>query len=559
MSTLVERASKDARDQLEKPDRAGWFLVTAVALIVAYAPLLYQHGVLLWLRPHYQFFPLAILAAGWLGITRYRSLGRLSPGQTEPATIGLTLALGILCGAIALDSPWLAAVSLPILLSSLSYAAGGWTLLRAMLPALVMLGVLVPPPFELDRSLVLWLQRQTTTWSSTLLDLIGVTHLIAGNVVELPGQRLLVDEACSGVNSLFVIVACTLFVIFAERRPLVWALLLLTAAIGWVLLANVLRVFLLTLLKGRYQIDLTTGWKHDVFGFLLFGIALLLIWSTDRFLRFLFSPIDESLLAPESAIPSSAKKVLIDRKPTTFPDGIGLLTSWGLMLPALLLAVLQVDILLADGMVAPNLSPAKSLDQLSGATLPKEWGRWKQVEFETRTRNPGSYFGEVSKTWMYELGRNTAAYSVDYPFPAWHDLTRCYTSQGWVITQEEVHPPEDNRLGFVEVVMNRPGYREGYLIFSQFDRHGEPLHCRLSGAGLSLYRHGRTLERWQKRFYGTTNPNGVELPPVYQVQLFVETFFPLSSQETELCRSFYQQGLLKIRPYLNDDVKGENR
>ena len=126
--------------------------------------------------------------------------------------------------------------------AALLYAVGGARLFRAALPAWLLLWLIIPPPFELDRQLILWLQSLTTRWASAVLDFLGQYHVLAGNVVEIGGRRLFVEEACSGVNSLFSAAACTLFFVFLVRRPPLHAALLLAASVGWVLAANVVRV-----------------------------------------------------------------------------------------------------------------------------------------------------------------------------------------------------------------------------------------------------------------------------------------------------------------------------
>ena len=92
------------------------------------------------------------------------------------------------------------------------------------------------------------------------------------------------------MNSLFSVVGCTLFFVFVNRGSLWLAAVLLISAIAWVLAANVLRVVAVAYLGTIYQLDLGVGWKHEILGFLLFGLALVMVWSTDRLLVFLTAP-----------------------------------------------------------------------------------------------------------------------------------------------------------------------------------------------------------------------------------------------------------------------------
>src|SRR5262249_46720478 len=156
--------------------------------------------------------------------------------------------------------------------------------------------------------------------------------------------------------------------------------------------------------------------------------------------------------------------------------------------------------------------------------------------FEDQSRNPGSAFGEFSRVWTYRRGPNAAVLSLDYPFPAWHDLTRCYTGLGWQIGGEAVHPagaPESGPGGgYVELALTRPGYRAGSLLFCQFNPDGVPLEPRRGGAHLSVHRHESALRRWLGQLDGAgAAPRADPRGPVYQLQLFVESYAPLSRAE----------------------------
>jgi exosortase/archaeosortase family protein len=124
-----------------------------------------------------------------------------------------------------------------------------------------------------------------------VLDVVGVRHLPQGNVIELPGHRLFVDEACSGVNSLFVLFAATAVFVVAARRPLVWSALLLATSAFWAAVANTARVTTIAIAQTRYDLDLSSGWQHQTLGFTTVGLAMLMLVSTDRVLAFLLQPI----------------------------------------------------------------------------------------------------------------------------------------------------------------------------------------------------------------------------------------------------------------------------
>src|SRR5439155_10858871 len=133
-----------------------------------------------------------------------------------------------------------------------------------------------------------------------------------------------------------------------------------------------------------------------------------------------------------------------------------------------------------------------AVQALDTEVLPAQVASWERQGFTTETRNPGSAFGEVSRIWNYRRGQSLGVVSLDYPFPSWHDLTRCYTGQGWRIDEETVHPATataaEGQVGYIEVRMTKPGYRSGYLLYCEFDPQGVVLEPRRGGSYLSVHR-----------------------------------------------------------------------
>jgi exosortase len=506
-------------------------VLVAGAFVLAHLPLLSLHAGQIWLRPHYQFFPLLLVGAAALFALRLRGVGTLSPGPTSAAAALLAAGWLILAAAELLHSSWLGAVAALVTLAATCFAVGGTALLARAWPALLLLAVAVPPPFELDRTLILGLQGLTARWGSGVLDLLGVPHLLAGNVVEVSGRRFLVEEACSGVNSLFSVVAATLFFVLLTRRPPLAACLLVAAGVGWVLVANVLRVVLITYAGVVWGVELGEGWRHTAVGLALFALAMLLVWSTDRLLVFLTATAVEPVPAPEAAVPRTAP---------TVPAVV-----WGVAGAFLLLPCAHLTLYGAERQTETASRQELNPDGLGEESLPPRLGRWRRQGFVAASRNPGSAFGEFSRTWTYHLGGNAGHVSLDYPFPGWHDLTRCYTGQGWVVEEQLLRPGQpDGDEGFVEVRLVRPAYRSGFLLFAQFDGRGTPLEPRRGGAYLSLHRHDSALRRWWRPAEeARTDPPG----PVYQAQLFVESYAPLSPADEGESRALFAHALAALR------------
>jgi exosortase len=516
-----------------------------LCFLAACAPLVLAHARQLWLRPHYQFFPLLLIGAVVLAWSRLRSVPIVPDASLSGAALaGLTWAL--LAGAVLLDSSWLGMVATLIGLAAVIIGAGGRALFRQLLPAWALLWLAVPLPFEYDRTVVLFLQTLTTWCSSDLLDLFGVFHAVSGHVIEVSGRRLLVEQACGGVNSLLSVLACTLFFVFLVRRPPLRAALLVLSALAWVLAANVARVVLVVLLYARRGIDLTAGWRHDALGLFLFSLALGLIWSTDRLLAFLAGPVRSQPPADQEA-PAEARSTPEPGMRWTW------LSSWPFGVAFALLAAAWAALhgSAADPFAAPQ-RPLPVLGRVSAETMPGQVGDCRRTGFAEQARGSGSEFGENSRAWAYRVGPAEGVLSLDYPFPGWHDLTRCYTTQGWVIQEETVVSTPDaghGETGYVRIRLTKPGYRSGYLLFCQFDGRGTVLEPRCSGTELTWHRQAAAVRRLWRTSNGTADPGGDDPPgPVYQLQLFVESYGPLSARDEKQAEALFRAAVREVRP-----------
>ncbi|MFM8983708.1 MAG: archaeosortase/exosortase family protein [Spartobacteria bacterium] len=142
----------------------------------------------------------------------------LEPGSgllTFPLMLGV---LGLLGTAAVMWSPWLGAVAFLLALLAFAWWLGGWGLFKAMFPAWLVLLTILPPPLKLDTRFALLLQEWATAGSSYLIALLGIPSQLTGLIIEIPGQRMLVEEACSGVNSiLFMTSACVFFAMWQRR------------------------------------------------------------------------------------------------------------------------------------------------------------------------------------------------------------------------------------------------------------------------------------------------------------------------------------------------------
>jgi exosortase/archaeosortase family protein len=143
----------------------------------------------------------------------------------------------------------------------------------------------------LDGELVHGLQRVSSRGASALLDLASIRHLMSGNVLELSSKNFFVEEACSGIGSVFLLLASVAVYASWRQLRLVVTIPLLVSSVFWAVAGNTFRIFSVAWAHENLQLDLSSGSQHDLLGTGTYLMSLVLLFMTEQALLFLFEPI----------------------------------------------------------------------------------------------------------------------------------------------------------------------------------------------------------------------------------------------------------------------------
>ncbi|MGO8748682.1 MAG: exosortase U [Thermoguttaceae bacterium] len=537
----------------------------AIALILAgHLPFLGAHLYSVWqVKPHYQFFPVLLVAIGWLVWQRWP---RETPDLAHPRLqrVLLLLGLAVLAVGVILFYPWFAAVALVLTACGVVAGLGGRQTRQDFLPVCVLLCFLVPPPLGWDEDWIRSMQLETSRASSLVLDVFGDLHLMEGNVIVLPGHRLLVEEACSGISSLFTLLIATGCFLVLARRPALWSVLLLVSSVFWAGLGNTARVVAIAIGQSRYGVDLSSGWQHEALGLITVGLALLMVVCSDRLLAFFLGPIAFADAEPLENPLSGAWNWCVSghgsietppavedgpRQEVPSPPGKATVGNRWIVSAFLVLGVLQVaGLIRAASQLQEHSARTAALDHLDlfrQSDLPATVAGWSQVQFAAERLDLTRQLGAFHQAWGYRSKQCECVISVDYPFRWGHVLTGCYAGNGWSIVdsaerqpaagsppQPELSPqPERSPQPelYVEADMLGLTGEHGLLLYSLVDPADHvidiPQHVtwnRLSG----------------KAAY---NPLWSRVLPArtFQVQAFVSSRDPLSDAERQAVQELY--------------------
>lgn len=166
--------------------------------------------------------------------------------------------------------------------------------LRAMLKhwfPLFYLGFLVPPPGWFIDSITAPLKLFVSYVTTHGLQALGIPVFREGVTLMVAQYQLLVEDACSGMNSITGLVAISLFYIYLLRNAS-WrySLLLVALVIPIAVIANIIRVATLVLLTYFFGDAVAQGFLHMAAGLLLFTSALLLVFLVDNLISYIVRP-----------------------------------------------------------------------------------------------------------------------------------------------------------------------------------------------------------------------------------------------------------------------------
>lgn len=495
--------------------RATWKYAPIAAIAACYLPLLVLHVVELLADDRYMHIPLVVIAAGWLCWSRMPKPSEVR--ATYLATFLLMASLFVAVGSLVLASPWGMWVGAMLLLGAMAFDLFGrntWSLF----PVWLLLVFGLPFPMGIDDILVHELQATSSSWASLLLDFFQLNHLLSGNVIEVPGQKFFVEEACSGVHSLFALLALSAIFVVYERRRLVHSLLLIASAVFWSGTTNVLRIVTVVLGQAWFGIDLSVGVPHEMLGLCVFVLALCAMYCTDRLLLFAGESNSSQQAKRRANYAARQGQASVDgaKRPVVF-------SSWAVTCFAVLIVGVPSCVFSANRWMSGRelAGASKAAVVLDAQTLPIKIAPWAFGSFAIGDNTVDKSRGPHWATWNYASQTLRPTVSFDYPFfDGWHPLEVCYRGNGWDVRNWQVHHLSKSSDGiardYVSFEITKVTGEKGvvlYLLFDQTGRVPTP-----PAAGLDVIPHWRSLILQR---LAVSKQSWRYAPRYYQVQVMV--------------------------------------
>jgi len=237
----------------------------------------YSHGLLI---------PFISLGFVWFRRHQLVSIER-RPGYSG-LMIMTTALMMYVAGSVGADL-FLQRISLILMLSGILVFVAGWSMFKALLFPLGYLLLAVPLPGIIFNSIAFPLQLLAARIATDTMQILSVPVLREGNIMHLASVSLDVEEACSGIRSLFSLLAIGVLYAQLTTKKLTPRLVMALAVIPIAIAANVFRVTTTGLLAHYLSVETAMGFFHQLGGFAVFAVALLLFFGFSQ-LMVLLSP-----------------------------------------------------------------------------------------------------------------------------------------------------------------------------------------------------------------------------------------------------------------------------
>ncbi|WP_293402709.1 exosortase V [Phenylobacterium sp.] len=260
----------------------AWVVALGMALLAI--PTIATLGEQVWSKESGAHGPIVLVTGLWL-LWRKRDemLAAAVPGSDWLTIPAMAASLALYIFGRAYDFISLEVIGLYGVGISLLYACFGLRVLLTNWFPLLYLGFLVPPPGWFMDGITAPLKLFVSFAATEGLQAVGIPVFREGVTLMIGHYQLLVEDACSGMNSITGLVAISLFYIYLLRNAS-WrySLFLVALVIPIAIVANIIRIVVLVLLTYFFGDAVAQGFLHMAAGIFLFVTALLLVFAVDN-------------------------------------------------------------------------------------------------------------------------------------------------------------------------------------------------------------------------------------------------------------------------------------
>lgn len=367
--------------------RAAWATMAGVVILLLAYYTTSASTLAIWSRSEtfahgFLIFPIS----AFLIWSKRKQIARLAPSPDWRGVVILAL-LGL--GWLAADLARVLVVQQLMLVGmipALVFTLLGWRVAWSMSFPLAFLLLAVP----MGEALIPYMMDFTADFTVAALQMTGIPVYREGTFFTIPSGNWSVVEECSGLR--YLIASFTLGTLYGYLTYRSWKkrLLFALASVVVPIIANGMRAYMIVMIAHLSDMQLAMGVDHYIYGWVFFGIVMLLLFWVGSFWREEEEPAEET--PGKHAVPENAGQ------------------HSGRMLPVLLAALAVLGFWPAYSAYQQSQAPRDFQIRLA---LPKAHAGWQAVEPFTDWR--ADYKGEDAQlTQAYTKNGRTVAVTLFY-------------------------------------------------------------------------------------------------------------------------------------------------
>jgi exosortase len=209
---------------------------------------------------------------------RKKPVAENGPAAPLWGLLAIAVGLGLRFAGTYIYLDWLQAAAIVPCLLGIGMIVWGPQRAMARWAPLLFLLFMIPLPYRLATAMAYPLQRISALSSTYMLETIGYSSSCIGTTIHVGEQTLNVVAACSGMKILMTFFALSVAVaLCTPRRPWWERLLTVMAAIPVALAANVIRIMTTAVFYQLGSPGIAQSLFHDLAGWLMMPVAMLLL------------------------------------------------------------------------------------------------------------------------------------------------------------------------------------------------------------------------------------------------------------------------------------------
>ncbi|MHC4713016.1 MAG: exosortase [Planctomycetota bacterium] len=263
--------------RLGNKDLVGWlclFALTGFLFRGALSGLFHRW----WTDPTYSHGILVPAISLYFLLDRRKDLRGIAVGGSLWGVLALVAVIGIALAGKLVGALFLQATAFIAALAALALLVEGWAFLAATAFPIAYLLFMCPLPSGIYDPVSAQLRLFASSVSTVLLQVLGVAAARTGNIIHLANATLSVEDACSGIRSLFGITATATAFAFIIPGGRLRKTVFIVSALPIAVLSNILRVTGTGLLYQYAGARFAEGFYHSLEGWVFYALALAVLF-----------------------------------------------------------------------------------------------------------------------------------------------------------------------------------------------------------------------------------------------------------------------------------------